>query len=87
MADLNREQYSDRPMHDLRELTYRDLERLDEEQALTHQRERTIRGTHRPTFPKDDRRSSTRHVDGERDLSSLGQWLTARERSERWPLG
>ena len=87
MAELNREQHSDHSHHDLREITYRDLERLDEEQALSHKRERTTKGRYRDTFPKDDRRSSERLADVERDRSLFAQWLTPRERSERWPLG
>jgi hypothetical protein len=86
MPDLNRDHSSDGQRHDPRELTYRDLERLDEDQALTHQRERTVRGRRAP-FSKDDRRSSERHIDGERHFSLSADWLTARERSERWPLG
>ena len=47
MPDLNHDFFSDGPRHhDLRDLTYRDLERLDEEQALTHRRERSASGRH-----------------------------------------
>ncbi|MFL5575024.1 MAG: hypothetical protein ACJ79S_03515 [Gemmatimonadaceae bacterium] len=84
MPDTNHEHFSDLPKHDPRELTYRDLERLDAEQALTHRSERAgpIR---RQRFAKDDRRSSERI--GDPDHSASSEWLTAREREERWPIG
>lgn len=87
MPDPRHDLFSDGPRHhDLRDLTYRDLERLDEEQALTHRRERSVNGRRAP-FSKDDRRSSERHTDGERSFRLSADWLTARERGERWPLG
>ena len=87
MPDLSHDFFSDGPRHhDPRDLTYRDLERLDEEQALTHRRERSAAGRRAP-FSKDDRRSSERHIEGERNFRLAADWLTARERSERWPLG
>ena len=81
MPDLNRDHAADQPHHDPRELTYRDLERLDAEQALTHQSERLAAGRH-ARFPKDDRRSSAKVTE-----RALDQWLTERERGERWPSG
>lgn len=84
MPDRNREHFSDQPKHDPRELTYRDLDRLDAEQALTHRGERAG-PNRRHRFPKDDRRSSARI--GEPDSSAYAEWLTQREREERWPIG
>jgi hypothetical protein len=84
MADTNRESFSDHPKHDPRELTYRDLDRLDSEQALTHRGERSALGR-RQSYPKDDRRSSQRI--GGPDHSAYADWLTAREREDRWPIG
>ena len=55
-----------------RELAYRDLERVDDEQALEPGTMELDRPT-RAAFPKDDRRSSS--------------ILTERERSMRWPTG
>ena len=87
MPDLSHDYFSDGPRHhDLRDLTYRDLERLDEEQALTHRRERLASRRSAP-FSKDDRRSSERHTDDDRGFRFSADWLTARERAERWPLG
>jgi hypothetical protein len=55
-----------------REITYRDLERLDEEQALLHRSERQFSPARRRSV-KDDRRSSDK--------------LTERERNTDWPIG
>ena len=55
-----------------REITYRDLERLDEEQALLHRYERQLPASRRRPS-KDDRRSSDK--------------LTERERGSDWPIG
>jgi hypothetical protein len=60
-----------------REITYRELERLDQEQALQHKLER-LGDSPRHSFAKDDRRSSAR-------VGNVA--LTPRERAERWPLG
>jgi hypothetical protein len=58
----------------------RSLDRLDNERALTHQLDR-LAPSRRPSWPKDDRRSSSRL-----DEDAEGQ-LTASERSSRWPIG
>jgi hypothetical protein len=83
MSDLNREHHQH---HDPRELTYRDLERLDAEQALSSAADRRP-DTRRGRFPKDDRRSSERLAERDDDRQTGPAWLTERERNERWPLG
>jgi hypothetical protein len=83
MSDLNREHHQH---HDPRELTYRDLERLDAEQALSSPGDRKA-SVRRGRFPKDDRRSSERLNERDDDRQTGPAWLTPRERGERWPLG
>lgn len=55
------------------------LERLDRQQALSHELDR-LAPSRRATWPKDDRRSSEHP-------SQPFPFLTDGERADRWPIG